>query len=76
MTDPSYPLLRVDPGASDRAVLRAAARLFHPTILQERGLRPARKRFYRLMLQEHARTRAATDKVLAAIVTVMEGEKV
>lgn len=75
ITDPSYPLLRVDPGASDRAVLRAAARLFHPTILRERGLRPARKRFYRLMLQEHAATRAAAGPVSAPIAIAIEGER-
>lgn len=56
--DPAYLLLGVPPQASDLIVLRAAVRAFHPNIRKERGLRPARKRFYRQMLSEHAPVRS------------------
>ncbi len=57
-----YLFLEVAPDASGFAVLRAAARLFHPVIFKDPGLRPARRKFYRAMLTDHAKVKARAGR--------------
>lgn len=52
-----YRRLGISIHAPDRAVVRAAARLLHPNVRRERGLRFSRKKFYREMLGHHAKAR-------------------
>ena len=61
MTDPTYLSLGLPPIASPLAVVRAAVRALHPDTRAVRGLRTARKRFYRQMLCAHAARKAADD---------------
>lgn len=62
-----YLLLDVGPEASRFAVLRAAVKLFHPTIFKDPGLRPARRSFYRQMLSDHANVQAQVRPVATRI---------
>ena len=58
--DPFYAHLHLSLTAKPREVVRAAAAAMHPWIRRHRGLRLARRRFYRDMLNSHdlARERA------------------
>lgn len=62
--DPFYVLLRLPPTATPREVVRSAAARMHPWIRRQRGLRLARRRFYRDMLNAHdfARDQARQPK--------------
>ena len=61
MTDPAYQRLGLPVTASPYTVLRAAVWALHPDTRSVRGLRTARKRFYRQMLCAHAARQAAGD---------------
>jgi len=65
MTDPAYQRLGLPVTASLYVVLRAAVRALHPDTRAVRGLRTARKRFYRQMLCAHAARQAANDTLTA-----------
>ena len=49
-----YQDLCLPPEASNLTVLRTAIRRLHPDTLAVRSWRPARKRYYRELLQAHA----------------------
>ncbi len=51
--DSFYPHLDLPLTAKPREVVKAAAKAMHPGIRRERGLRLARRRFYRAMLNSH-----------------------
>lgn len=51
--DPFYAHLHLPLSAKPRDVIRSAAAALHPWIRHHRGLRLARRRFYRDMLNSH-----------------------
>ena len=61
MADPAYQRLGLPMTASPYAVLRAAVRALHSDTRAVRGIRTARKRFYRQMLCAHAARQLAGD---------------
>ena len=60
-----YLRLGVSIHASGHVVVRVAVRRLHPNVRRERGLRDARKRFYRDMLNQHARARQLARRIVS-----------
>lgn len=57
----AYLNLGLPPDVSNLTVLRTAIRRLHPDTLAVRSWRPARKRYYRELLQAHAAARVAAE---------------
>jgi hypothetical protein len=62
--DGFYPLLHLPLSASSREVVRAAAKAIHPSLRRLSGLRLARCRFYRDMLNAQTAARAHTRQTV------------